>query len=486
MNTIKTIFVTVTLLAVGYGTHKVLNSPGDDRLSQEGIWSQHGGIEIPGVSNEPSLDLPPLHQSPGTSSANPFVPNGNDTSSSRADNPFKPNALPDSPPPYAAPSPNDSAPPITRMEPVPGDAVSRYGNPDRPDLGIGALKSPSTALPEIPAPAPLQPANPPVAVTNASQPNESSPAPSISSDPYAMAGLPPNVSTPPTPSVGQSPPIGPLTIPPPSFDSNGVNGATMNFQQPIVETPAAAATPTQESIAAFSSAWQNAQNFIGQGKLADALGALSSIYNQPMNDAQRGQLVSLLDQLAGTVIYSQQHLLHPAYTPRPGETTAQVAMRQRVPADFLARVNGVNPHQPLSPDMRLKVVTGPFRGELSRSRRELTLFLGNQYAGRFSVSLGNDFPAQSTSFEVFEKSGARAYNDPRTGQQIPAGNPANPYGAHWIGLRVDGATSTTCGMHSAGAGLDASDSRGCIGLASNDADDLKAILELGSGITVVR
>lgn len=474
MNTIKTMFVTATLLAVGYGTHIVLNRPaGSSPLSEERIW-EHQGIELPGVPNAiANVELPQLQPAvsetiggnanpfaqplaPPRAAANPFASNGNPVA------PFAPTATP-------VPQPT------TNLVDVPGNhslSASAGSFQGRPDLGIQSFDKP---LPTQSHPPALE--IPAIAATGTSL----TPSPPI------------NNTAPPQPAatVGPlTPPVSQLAV---STENNAsselFSGATTNYQQPVSSpsvTPLAAPHAAKLSAATFASTWQAAQTQIGRGELAAALATLSGIYNHSMNNVQREQLVALLDQLAGPVIYSQQHLMNPAYTPRVGETTAQVATRQRVPADFLARVNGINPQHPLTPDMKLKVVNGPFRAEISKSRRELTVFLGGHYAGRFAVSIGSDFPMQATSFEVFEKSGARAYTDPRTGQQMPAGHPMSPFGSHWIGLRSsDSSNILNCGMHSVGAGFDAADSRGCIGLSGADADDLKAILELGSPITVV-
>jgi len=451
MNTIKTLFVTATLLAVGYGTHIVLNRPdGGSALSQERIW-EHEGIQIPGVPNGiANVELPQLEPAivAPSENANPFA--------------------------SSVPTPTAVPQPTTKMVEVPKNnalsaSIGSFNN--RPDLGIQSL--------EIPPQVPSQPS-----------------ALEIPSVPTAAINLTPatnaigNVVSPAQPAAT----VGPLTPPVSQLaastsTSTGAIGAATNYQQPVSPPSSVAAVlppATPISAATYASTWQTAQTQIGRGELAAALGTLSGIYNHTMDAVQREQLVALLDQLAGPVIYSQQHLMNSAYIPRAGETTAQVATRLRVPADFLARVNGINPQQPLTSDMRLKVVNGPFRAEISKSRRELTVFLGGHYAGRFAVSIGSDFPQNTTSFEVFEKSGARAYSDPRTGQQIPAGHPMSPFGGHWIGLRSGAAGGgVNCGMHSIGTGFDAGDSRGCIGLSDADADDLKAILELGSPITVV-
>jgi hypothetical protein len=138
------------------------------------------------------------------------------------------------------------------------------------------------------------------------------------------------------------------------------------------------------------------------------------------------------------------------------------------------------------PGQKIKVVRGPFRGELSLARRELTLFAGRYYAGRFPVAIGRDLPAQATVLEVTELSGPQPYVDPRTGEQIPAGDPHNPYGNLWIGLRDSGAPEfkNIC-IHASGVAVDASDSRGCLSLSEHDVDDLQAILTTDSRIQIV-
>lgn len=449
MNTVKTIVVSALMLAIGYGTHIVLNKQptGDDPLSDANIWDQNG-VELTTVPNSVgNIELPAFTPAPEGVSKNRFAapaPRENART-----NPFANLSSGfDLTPPRA-----DT--PLVNVPPLDSAVGSRTG---RPDLDIHASAPSLPSLPDV----------------TISPPPTTSTAPSI------------DLTKPATQSLSASVP------------SKTPGGAPMNFNEPVGSATASGATtssnapivnavPTQQTNASFAKTWQTAQAEIGSGKLAGALATLSAIYNDPMDNAQRGQLVSLLDQLAGTVIYSQQHLLHPAYSPRNGETIAQVAARQGVPADFLARVNGINPHMQLNASMPLKVVTGPFRAELSRTRRELTLFLGPHYAGRFAVAVGQNFPSTVTTFEVFEKSGARVYSDPHTGQQLPAGHPSNPYGAHWIGLRSVGLPATqVCGMHSVGSEVDASDSRGGIGLSDDDADDLKAILELGSAVTVVR
>lgn len=242
------------------------------------------------------------------------------------------------------------------------------------------------------------------------------------------------------------------------------------------------------SSKAFASMWRSAQEKINGGMPADALFTLSLWYSNPeLSTEQRDSLIPMLDELAGKVIYSQEHHFGPPHTVQNGETLAQIATRYAITPEYIARVNGLEPTALLTPGQRLKVVTGPFRAELSRKHREITIFVGSYYAGRFSAGVGRDLPLGEMALEVAEKSGARPYVDRETTEQTVAGDPGNPYGNYWIGLRVPGAAvNPRVGLHSTGDRIESSDTRGCISLSDRDADDLQAILSLGSRFTIHR
>jgi hypothetical protein len=225
-----------------------------------------------------------------------------------------------------------------------------------------------------------------------------------------------------------------------------------------------------------------------KGLLADSLSDASTLHSEPQwTEQERNQLITLLDQLAGSVIYSREHHLEQAYIVQQGDSWDSIGARYQVPGAFLARVNGLPEEVPPPVTQPLKVVRGPFRAEMSLEHRELTLFLGPYYAGRFNVGVGRDLPPDVQVLMVAEKGGARPFVDATTGQMIPAGAPESPYGQHWIGL-VDesGASRPALAVHSVGPAIEASDTRGCITVSDRDADDLKAILSRGSKVAVLR
>ncbi len=410
MNTIKTIVVTATLLAVGYGANIVLNKPiANSGFEPSTLWDSPAFNDLP-VQGEPQISLSNL-----------------DAVDPENKNPFAADSGAPDPPPAA-----DSFP----------------SGPVSPSAGSPSV--PETNLPFGGATSAMPPTATPTKATGTLTTAASSSMPPI------------------------QPPSSQMTPVPPA--------ATIAGNQLVSHTENLGGNTT----VSFDTAWSAAQQLIQAGDYSEALYSLSMVYNHPALDtAQRSQLLSLLDPLAGTVIYSNQHLMQSAHVVQNGETLADVAGRFDVPPAFVARVNGRDINQPLSAGQSLKVVQGPFRGELSRSRRELTLFVGPHYAGRFNVAIGRDFPEQLTSLQVVEIAGARTYVDPTSGQQIPAAAANNPYGNHWIGLSAGYGQQTNLGLHSVGSNVEASDTRGCISVSSDNADDLQAILGVGSQIVIL-
>ena len=111
---------------------------------------------------------------------------------------------------------------------------------------------------------------------------------------------------------------------------------------------------------------------------------LSRWYDDPrLSDQEYQALVALLNQLAGTVIYSRDHLLLPAYEVQPGDTLERVAQHYKVPWQLLAKINGVADPNQLRPGDQLKVVQGPFDAHVNLRARQLTMMLGGASPAAF-------------------------------------------------------------------------------------------------------
>lgn len=209
----------------------------------------------------------------------------------------------------------------------------------------------------------------------------------------------------------------------------------------------------------------------------EALATLSLFYETPnLTSEQREQLLSRLDPLARDVIYSPEHLLEEPHRVGGNETLMDVAKKYDVPWQLLANINGISDPVTVLPGTDLKVVRGPFRADVDLANQEMTLFLGDLYAGRFPVGIGSDPKPRAGSYTIQEKKSAKTYYD-MSGTPVPPGNSRNPYGSMWIDL------GQGISLHGSPQADQATD-QGCISIAGTYSKDVFGILSEGSSVTI--
>jgi hypothetical protein len=370
-----------------------------------------------------------------------------------------------------------------------GPKIEMPKTPSSGPLALGGGTAKPIAAPPLSSPLVAGPSTTPPAGT----PGMTSAAPyasSTGSTPILPTAVPANASV----SLGA--PVSPdavvnmtmpNAVPPPG-------GAAMDPVRNLTPppTPNAAATSNDDMVQAKFTAFMDAvQRKLDEGKLADAHLALSSLYNNANLPAEQAkQITDLLDQLAGTVIYSRQHLLEPAYMTQPGDTLESISQRYSIPWQLLGRINGLLPanasnndvtvkDKPLPPNTELKVIRGPFEAVVRLDRHELTLVLKNRYAGRFPIGVGRDQPRLDGNYTVLDKTANPTYYGPDN-VTISPNDPKNPLGSAWIGLTDRIGIHGTNNPQSVGR----DDNRGTISVSERDLQDLYGILSVGSRVTV--
>jgi LysM repeat protein len=485
LNSIKNAFVTITMLAVGYGAYVVLSTPLPDELEQ--------AMEVPvypvtAPDSGPLLGTgapttPPAIASPGTAAVTsdvmlpPTQPASVETTpaldataavsdateQSAAAEQAAGQAI-DWPPPSFKASPDNLSPPTETL----------VGEAPRIDPQLSAATNPSAGA-AIDASTAASVGAVAGRVAEAAAPAVAAAASRFASDPTAAN---------PTSADPTSEPAVPAASVPAATDLMAASTQPtegLAKEEPMADDagndPAAA-----EVASPFEFGWNETQKLLRDGQLADALQSLSAWYSDPsLTSEQSERCNALLDQLAGTVIYSQDSYLEPAYVVRSGDTLDSIAVEHGVSKEFLARINGLSEPYQLASGESLKVLRGPFRAEVSRSKSMLSLFLGNHYAGRFQVRLGSDLPASKATYEVAMIEPGREFFDRRSGIRVAADDPKNPYGNRWIGLRGDQVTTAhNVGIHAdQGTGQE-----GCLAVSAADAEDLAMILSLGAKVTI--
>ena len=191
-------------------------------------------------------------------------------------------------------------------------------------------------------------------------------------------------------------------------------------------------------------------------------------------------MLTLLNQLAGTVIYSREHLLVQPYEVQPGDTLDRIAQQYHVPAQLLAKINGLQDPNQLRPGERLKMVQGPFDALVNLRAQHLTLMLGGRFAGRFPISVGAEQATPEGEFTVKTKTPNPTYYGPD--RVIDANDPSNPLGKYWIGL------DDHLGIHGTNdpQSIGRAESRGCIRLHPRDIEDVYDMMTVESRVRILR
>lgn len=225
----------------------------------------------------------------------------------------------------------------------------------------------------------------------------------------------------------------------------------------------------------FEAAMRSAQDLLDGHQLSDALRVLTEWYQHPVLSPQDDvELTELLDQLAGTVIYSRQHLLDRPYVVQPGDTLERIADNYNVPWQLLAKINGVRDQKRLRQGEQLKVIQGPFDASIDLTRFQLTLFVQERYAGRFAIGIGQDRSTPEGDFAVLEKLVRPVYYGPD--RTIDPSDPDYPLGPCALLLGDKLMIHGTNDPQSIGKAK----SRGCIRLSDRDIADVFDILSAQS------
>lgn len=413
MNSLKTLFMAAVLAAFAYGVYYVINhKPNASSLVDvaEG-WSNMLTVDAGSGS------APGMSPAPNADVAPPFT--GGSTATAIA---------PTAPP---AGAPMFSMPPAT--------AADRAGSTAPPTPAFASTPPPATAP--------------------------------------AFDGLSSNTTaTETSPAVSHA-----MASPAPAFHA-GANTADSPSAPPSVPQ-VLAAPPNSRSrhetvglhgVGDFASFMKEVERQLAAGDLAQAQLLLSQHHGSPrLTPAEAAQVERLLDQLAGTVIYSSEHFLEQPYRTQPTDTLESIARQYNVPVGFLAKINGLDPSRPLPPGRELKVVRGPFDATIDLERHELTLLLGGQrYAGRFPIGVGPEVRQNQGPLTVTDKAVLSAFPNRQDASR----------GTRWIGLGQNLGIHGTDNPQAIGRNVE----QGGISLQQRDVEDLYDILTIGSKVTIRR
>ena len=221
---------------------------------------------------------------------------------------------------------------------------------------------------------------------------------------------------------------------------------------------------------------------VGIGAIGNGPAQLSGWYDDPrLSPTEQQQLSQLLDQVAGTVVYSTQHLLEPPYEVQPGERLEDISQRlQR----SLAAVGQDQRHRRSAIATSRRAVEGDARsiqgrGQPGEARADAVA--GRRIVRRpVSDRPGAEHPPVEGTYAVSDKVVNPVYHG--RDRAIAADDANNPLGERWIGL------GSELGIHGTDRpeNIGRTDLAGSISLSPRNAEDVYDILSVGSKVMIRR
>ena len=252
---------------------------------------------------------------------------------------------------------------------------------------------------------------------------------------------------------------------------------------------AAAGVTDSMGVSSFAAGWPVIQAALERGELARAHLLLSQWYEDPsLTPAESQQVDRLLGQLAGTVVYSTEHRLEPAYVVQPGETLDTIAGKYNVPWQLLAKVNGIPAADQVQPGQELKVVRGPFAAVVELGKGQMTLMLDGRYAGKFPVMV-EPAAAMGEGEWIVNQKLATPVSDPLAQTGIDPASAGTAVDRVLV-LRGDSPTTSGTTMSIASSSSPpmgpAAGGSAAIRVSPQDAEELADILSVGSRVVIRR
>jgi LysM repeat protein len=229
---------------------------------------------------------------------------------------------------------------------------------------------------------------------------------------------------------------------------------------------------------------QEGKAYLAKGDLVAARVAFSSALDRgvPTGDEEfvRRELTRISNALLFSRATNTNDPLTGVHAIAAGESIHAIARGHKITEELMASINGVSEPNKLAVGQRLKVIEGPFRAVISKSRHRLDIYLGEVFVQSFRVGLGTNGGTPTGAWVVRNKLSNPDWTDPRNGRHYLADDPDNPIGERWIGL--EGVSGEALGKQGFGIhgtidpkSIGENLSMGCIRLAP---EDIKRVYDL--------
>ncbi len=174
------------------------------------------------------------------------------------------------------------------------------------------------------------------------------------------------------------------------------------------------------------------------------------------------------------------------YSVKEGDTPEGMSKKFGTTSDLLQESNKIDDPRKIQIGRRIKVITGKFRLEVSKSRNVLQLLSGDTVLSEYAIGTGKLGSTPTGRFKITDK-----VKEPpwfHGGRSIPYGDPENVLGTRWMKLdSADGQKELTgYGIHGTddASSIGKQSSEGCIRLLNRDVEELFKIVPLDTEVVI--
>lgn len=216
---------------------------------------------------------------------------------------------------------------------------------------------------------------------------------------------------------------------------------------------------------------------------------LAALESVGTNAALRAEIEGRLGELNLRLVTTRSPMPEKVtHTVQTNDFLQGIAARYGTTTELIRRSNNLRDVNRILLGRRLLVLSVPFRIEVSKSRHDLLLRLGDSFFKRYPVATGVGDMTPAGSYAIKD----RAVNPtwyPADGRVIPFGDPQNILGTRWLGLRAAGEGGVSDGLGIHGTWDDTligkSASSGCVRMRNADIEELFALLPIGTPVTIM-
>jgi LysM repeat protein len=210
------------------------------------------------------------------------------------------------------------------------------------------------------------------------------------------------------------------------------------------------------------------------------------------NPAEQVELRRHLEKIADATVFSREQRaddpLTTTYTIQPGDVLINVGRQFDVPHEVIMLINGIQDATRIRAGQKIKVPRGPFHVKIYKSKFRLDVYLQDLFVRSFPVGLGVDDGTPEGTWKVKDRLTNPTYYPPASAEikrRIPADDPTNPLGEHWLGLEgIEGDAVGRVGYGIHGTiepeSIGKQVSLGCIRMHNKDVEFLYKLMMPGS------